>query len=63
MISLEECTKILNSGDVKFVAEEVKQIRDLMIALAVIEYEEFSKQKSKERKPGNLNQKELIKAA
>ena len=47
MISEQESTKILNAGDVKFSAEEVRQIRNLMVALAAIEYEDFVNQKSR----------------
>jgi hypothetical protein len=39
--------KILNAGDVKLSAEEVQQIRDLMVALAAIEYEDYINRKSK----------------
>jgi hypothetical protein len=45
MINEQECTIILNEGDVKFNKEEVKIIRDLLISLATIEYE-FYKQSS-----------------
>ncbi len=41
MISEQECAKILNDGEVKYSKEEVKLIRDLLIALATIEYENF----------------------
>ena len=44
MINEKECAKILNSGDVKYTAEEVKQIRELLTQLATIEYESFKKQ-------------------
>jgi len=39
--------KILNAGDVKFSAEEVRQIRDLMVDLAAIEYEDYINRKPK----------------
>ncbi|WP_340111030.1 hypothetical protein [Maribellus mangrovi] len=41
MINEKECTKILNGGTVKFSKDEVKMIRDLLIQLATIEYEEY----------------------
>ena len=44
MINEKECTRILNSGDVKYTAEEVKQIREFLTQLATIEYEYFKKQ-------------------
>ena len=47
MISEQECMKILNAGEVKFSAEQVKQIRELLTTLAMIEYENFKKQNSK----------------
>ena len=47
MISEQECMKILNSGEVKFSAEQVKQIRDLLTTLALIEYEQYKKQNNK----------------
>ena len=43
MISEQECMKILNAGEVKFSAEQVKQIRDLLTTLALIEYEQYKK--------------------
>lgn len=46
MISEQECTKILNAGEVKYTAEEVKKILDLLIGLATIEYEEYKKRVS-----------------
>lgn len=36
-----ECFKILNDGDVKYNMDEVRIIRDLLTALATIEYNEF----------------------
>ena len=45
MISEKECTKILNAGEIKYTAEEVKQIRDLITTLAIIEYENFKRLK------------------
>jgi len=41
MISESEFNKILNEGDVKFTKEEAKQIREFVVALATIEYEQF----------------------
>jgi hypothetical protein len=46
MISEQEATKILNAGEVRYTAEEVRQIRELMVTLATIEYENFVQQKS-----------------
>jgi len=46
MISEQECTKILNLGEIKYNKDEVKQIRDLIITLATIEYEEFNNKKT-----------------
>lgn len=63
MISEQECAKILNAGKVKLSAEEVRQIRDLMVDLANIEYEEFIKQKSKGIKTENSQEQEPRKAA
>ena len=47
MISKQECTRILNAGERKYTAEEVKQIRDLLTTLAMIEYENYKKQNHK----------------
>ena len=41
MISEQECMRILNSGDVRFNIEEVRLIRDLLVSLATIEYEQY----------------------
>lgn len=41
MINEQECTKILNAGERKYSVEEVRQIRELLISLAIIEYEDF----------------------
>lgn len=43
MISEQECTKILNAGERKYSVEEVKQIRELLTALAIIEYEDYKR--------------------
>jgi hypothetical protein len=51
MISEQECLKILNQGEVKYSKEEAKIIRDFLITLATIEYEDF---KSKKRFPPNI---------
>lgn len=42
MINEQECTKILNEGNVKFNKDEVKLIRDFLVALATIEYENYT---------------------
>lgn len=46
MINEKECIKILNDDDYKYSLDEAKQIRDLLIQLAVIEFEQY-KEKSK----------------
>lgn len=56
MISLEDSTKILNTGEFKFAGEEVKQIRELLLALATIEFENFIKEKSDQDKIENSNE-------
>ena len=63
MISEQECTKILNAGEVKYSAEEIRQIRELMVSLATIEYEDFVKQKSKQCKNEQSTEQEQRKAA
>ena len=63
MISEHEATKILNDGPVKFSAEEVKQIKDLMVALATIEYEDFQRRKSINNERENNKTHEPRKAA
>jgi hypothetical protein len=44
MINEKECIKILNEGEVKYSLEEAKQIRDLLIQLAIIEFEQYKEQ-------------------
>lgn len=63
MIREQECTKILNAGEVKYSAEEVRQIRELMVSLATIEYEDFQKRKSKNKEQENSKIYEPRKAA
>lgn len=41
MINEQECTKILNEGEEKFDKDEVKLIRELLTALATIEFEQY----------------------
>lgn len=41
MISENECYKVLNEGEEKFTKEEVKMIRDFVLAMATIQFEEF----------------------
>ena len=41
MINEKECTKILNAGQVKFTKDEVKLIREFLLQLATIEYEQY----------------------
>jgi hypothetical protein len=43
MINEQECIKILNAGERKYSAEEVKQIREFLTALAIIEYEDYKR--------------------
>ncbi len=63
MKSEQEATKILNAGEVKFSAEEVRQITDLMVHFAAIEYEEFLRQKATSNEHENINIHEPRKAA
>ena len=63
MMSEQECTKILNAGEVKHSAEEVRQIRELLVSLATIEYEDFVKQKSKQCKNESSMEQKQRKAA
>lgn len=59
MINEKECTKILNSGQVKFSKEDVKEIRNLLIQLATIQYEQFNEN----NKTRNLtNERDLLQA-
>ena len=50
MINEKECTKILNAGKDKFTKDEVKLIREFLIQLATIEYEQY---KTKLKTPDN----------
>jgi hypothetical protein len=63
MTSEHEATKILNDGPVKYTAEEVRQIRDLLVALATIEYEDFQRWKTKNDERENKKIHEPRKAA
>jgi hypothetical protein len=54
MINEKECMKILNEGKVKFSKDEVKIIRDFIVQLATIEYEQYR------TKQENLNVYERI---
>jgi len=63
MISEQEATRILNDGPVKCSAEEIRHIRDLMVALATIEYEDFQRRKSKNNEQENCKINEPRKAA
>ena len=59
MINEKECTKILNAGQVKYTKDEVKLIREFLIQLATIQYENF-KENTKVR---NLtNERDLLQA-
>ena len=40
MISEQECIQIINEGEVKFTKDEIKLIREFIISLATIEYEQ-----------------------
>lgn len=53
--TLEECKKILNVGDEKFTDEEIIEIRDLLLALAEIDFIHFQKEIK-----SNLNVKTTI---
>ena len=45
MFSESECMKILNQGEVKYNIEEVRSIRDLLVSLATIEFDQFNESK------------------
>ena len=47
MISEKECMQILNSAEETFTMEEVKLIRDLLVSLATIEYDQFKEELNK----------------
>ena len=53
MLNIEACKKILNKSSKKFTDEQIKQIRDLLYALATIEYEGYKK-KNHEQKCDNI---------
>lgn len=53
MLSVEVCKKALNKNSKKFTDEQIKQIRDLLYALATIEYE-ASKKNNHEQKCDNI---------
>jgi len=44
MLNEKECTQMLNDGDEKFNLDEVKLIRELLTALAIIEYEYYKQE-------------------
>jgi hypothetical protein len=52
MISIQECTKILNAGAKKYTHNEILLIRDFLTSLSTIEVESF-KQKELSSEPGN----------
>lgn len=41
MINEKDCMQILNSGEETFTLEEVRMIRDLLLSLATIEYDQY----------------------
>lgn len=41
MINEKECAQILNSGEERYTNEEIKLIRDLLVSLATIEYDQY----------------------
>ena len=47
MINEKECMQILNSGEETFTLEEVKLIRDFLVMLATIEYDQFKEELNK----------------
>lgn len=63
MISEQDCTKILNDGDIKLSIEDVRIIRDLMIALATIQYEVYLNQKTQGIDHNHKKENSPIKAA
>jgi hypothetical protein len=46
----QECTKILNEGEYKFTHEEMLLIRELITTLALIEFESYKQNQSKQSK-------------
>jgi hypothetical protein len=54
MINEKDCIKILNDGDMKFSLDEAKQIRDLLIQLAVIEFEQYNAELKKSDNERNM---------
>ena len=46
MLSEQECTRILNSGDIKYTKDEMIIVRGLLVSLAKIEYDVYREQKS-----------------
>ena len=51
MISIQECTKILNAGEKKYTHDEILLIRDFLTSLATIEVESY-KRKELSSEPG-----------
>ena len=51
MLSLEECKKIINAGEMQFTDEEVIQIRDFLYELVqiAIEAKAYQRQQRKEK--------------
>jgi hypothetical protein len=50
MINEQECTKILNEGEYKFTHEGMLLIRELITTLALIEFECYKQNQSKQSK-------------
>jgi hypothetical protein len=50
MINEQDSTKILNEGEFKFTHEEMLLIRELITTLALIEFESYKQNQSKQSK-------------
>ena len=43
MLNEQECTKILNAGEIKYTHDEMLVIRDFLTTLAIIEVESYKR--------------------
>ena len=43
MLNEQECTKILNAGEIKYTHDEMLVIRDFLTTLAIIEFDSYKK--------------------
>ena len=43
MLNEQECTKILNAGEIKYPHDEMLVIRDFLTTLAIIEFDSYKK--------------------